>query len=162
MESTGIQRIKEIMIFYKLKLAPFASRINVHYNTLNSALKEGQDVKAKILEAILYEFSELDANWLLTGRGKMFTEKPQSFNDTVEATYNVKKPPDKPPCEETEKALLTKDEQVSKLILQSEKLINIIDRHSITIQNLSVLKGPEESPKEKLIIGGNVPKNVQG
>jgi hypothetical protein len=48
------------------------------------------------------------------------------------------------------------------LILQSEKLINIIDRHSITIQNLSVLKVGEENPKEKLIIGDPKPKNVPG
>lgn len=162
-KSTVIQRVKEIMVFYKFNEKSFSKRLKIANTTLSSIFKSGKDVKSSFLETIYYEFPELDPIWLFTGKGKMFSDKPQFFNDTgSEATYNVKKPPDRPPCEESEKALLSKDEQVSMLILQSEKLINIIDRHSITIQNLSIPKTAEESPKEQMIVGGNVPKNVPG
>jgi len=156
-------RIQELISALGLNAVQFAESIGEDPSKISSYKNGKYKPGAVTLTNMLVKYKNLNINWVLLGKGEMWNREMSIINDVDQnSQYNVKKPPDKPPCEETEKALLTKDEQVSKLILQSEKLINIIDRHSITIQNLSVLKGPEESPKEKLIIGGNVPKNVQG
>ena len=161
-KNTAIQRVIEIMKFYNINVKSFSTRLKMANSTISSMLNKNEDVKGSFLEAICNEFPELDPTWLLTGKGKMILEKPQSFNDTgAEATYNVKKPPERPPCEDQEKTLLSKDEQVSMLIMQNDKLINIVEKHTATIYNLTT-PIQLEVPKAETKSGGSVPKNVQG
>ncbi|MFZ4547732.1 MAG: helix-turn-helix domain-containing protein [Bacteroidales bacterium] len=116
---------------------------------------------SKTLINIMLKYKNLNINWFLLGEGEMWKQDNLIAQDNSPNQYNVNKPPDRPPCDEPEKTLLTKDEQVSMLIMQNDKLINIVEKHTATIYNLTT-PIQLEVPKAETKLGGSVPKNVQG
>jgi hypothetical protein len=96
-----------------------------------------------ILESTL----NVNKDWLVTGNGPMFikSEEANGKRNIVHErseVYNAEKV-----------VTLSNQEIISRLVLQNEKLIQIIERHSITIENLSHrgtadLKVKEKEPKK--------------
>jgi hypothetical protein len=123
----------------------------------NNVYKPG----AVTLINIMTKYKNLNINWFLLGEGEMWKQENMIAQDNSNNQYNVKKPPERPPCDDGEKVLLTKDEQVSMLIMQNDKLINIVEKHTNTIVNLTTPTAVQFQGTD-MIIGGNVPKNVKG
>lgn len=74
-----IQRIKDIIDFYRLSNAKFAVEIGISVNTLNNYLQGKNKVSLAVVEAILEAFPEVSAEWLIRGKGAMIIsdQEPQ-------------------------------------------------------------------------------------
>jgi len=76
----------------------------------------------------------INPEWILYGRGEMVSSEAKQIDHSLDIS-EVREPEqsgyDKGPN------ILSDHEIISRLVLQNEKLIQIIERHSITIENLS-------------------------
>lgn len=81
----------------------------------------------KILKK-LADYFEVDERWLRTGEGEPFTVVNEPGGE-----YQT----------------LNTQEMISRLIIQNDRLIAVVERHSITIENLSRKVQEIETPKIK-------------
>lgn len=83
MEQTVLQRIIVIQESKNLSLLAFCKRIGIAQQTLHSAISRNGDIKSSTIIAVLTEFADISAEWLLRGEGEMIRQK----ND--EKTINI-------------------------------------------------------------------------
>lgn len=77
-----IQRIKEIIDFYRLSGQKFAVKIGISPNTLNNYLQGKNKISLALIEAILKAFPEVSAEWLMRGKGQMIQgDQPTIMGD---------------------------------------------------------------------------------
>lgn len=73
MQTSVIQRIKELINKRGVTPRGFASEINFNYSTLNNYLSGRRaTIDSSLPEAILRTFGNISAEWLMSGRGEMF------------------------------------------------------------------------------------------
>ncbi len=66
-------RLKEFMDYKKLTAADLADTIGVQRSNVSHILNGRNNPGAQFLEKLLMAYPDLDANWLLTGRGAMLS-----------------------------------------------------------------------------------------
>jgi len=77
-----IQRIKEIIDFYRLSGQKFAVKIGISPNTLNNYLQGKNKISLAFIEAILKAFPEVSAEWLMRDKGQMIQgDQPTIMGD---------------------------------------------------------------------------------
>lgn len=77
-----IQKIKEIIDFYRLSGPKFAVKIGISPNTLNNYLQGKNKISLALIEAILTAFPEVSAEWLMRGKGQMIQgDQPTIMGD---------------------------------------------------------------------------------
>lgn len=77
-----IQKIKEIIDFYRLSGPKFAAKIGISPNTLNNYLQGKNKISLALIEAILTAFPEVSAEWLMRGKGQMIQgDQPTIIGD---------------------------------------------------------------------------------
>ena len=77
-----IQKIKEIIDFYRLSGQKFAVKIGISPNTLNNYLQGKNKISLALIEAILTAFPEVSAEWLMRGKGQMIQgDQPTIMGD---------------------------------------------------------------------------------
>lgn len=77
-----IQRIKEIIDFYRLSGQKFAVKIGISPNTLNNYLQGKNKISLALIEAILTAFPDVSAEWLMRGKGQMIQgDQPTIMGD---------------------------------------------------------------------------------
>ena len=77
-----IQKIKEIIDFYRLSGPKFAVKIGISPNTLNNYLQGKNKISLALIEAILTAFPEVSAEWLMRGKGQMIQgDQPTIMDD---------------------------------------------------------------------------------
>lgn len=84
MESTVIQRVKQIIEKRGVTSRGFASEIDFNYSTLNNYLTgRRKSIDIDLIEKIVSSFDNISTDWLITGKGKMFkTDSTASLVET--------------------------------------------------------------------------------
>lgn len=59
-----------------ISINALAKRINIAQATLNPQLRGDRALSSHIVELILTEFPDVSAEWLMRGKGTMYTSKP--------------------------------------------------------------------------------------
>jgi len=65
------ERIKEVLEHYRVSQAMFAKSTRLSQPTINRAIKGDVPIRAELLVALLKQFPEVSAEWLITGKGEM-------------------------------------------------------------------------------------------
>lgn len=73
-----IDRIKEIIAYSKLSDRAFAIKCGIKQNTLSRQLGGVSEISVSTVNAILDNYEEISAEWLLRGKGSMFIQKEES------------------------------------------------------------------------------------
>lgn len=73
-----IDRIKEIIAYSKLSDRAFAIKCGIKQNTLSRQLGGVSEISVSTVNAILDNYEEISAEWLLRGKGTMFIQKEES------------------------------------------------------------------------------------
>lgn len=105
MESISL-RIKELIDEKKLNVSSFEKKIGVGNNSIGTIIIRNSNVSGTILSKILNTFDDVSAEWLLTGKGKMYIDNHNS--------YELKEPSE---SYETE----------NKLVLSHKKTIEVLE-----------------------------------
>lgn len=71
MKNGVIQRIREMLDRYELSVSSLAKKIGVVQATLNRQLTGENALSLETVNAILYCYKEISAEWLLRGEGSM-------------------------------------------------------------------------------------------
>jgi len=82
----------------------------------NGYLDKKPNIGADKIERIIYAYTDISLNWLITGQGEMILNE-----ENISESGRILKP----------------IEIIGKLVQQNETLITIIDRHSSIIEKLS-------------------------
>lgn len=83
-------RLRQFIDSKGLKIATFEKQINVANQTIRKALTNNTSITTAVLEKILISFPELNANWLLTGRGSMLNDSAKVPETQHEITVSIK------------------------------------------------------------------------
>ena len=76
MNTTIIQRVKEIIEKYEMSITSLSGKIGIVQTTLNRQLSgETSSMPVSTIEAILHYFPNVSAEWLLRGEGSMLKSK---------------------------------------------------------------------------------------
>ena len=107
-----------------LKLVPLSFSRSLGYDRADkiyNILKGRNKISADVARDITTIYDNISYDWLLTGKGEMLKDNPASEVSEPAPEYKS----------------LSTQEILSRLVIQNDKLIAIIERHSITIENLS-------------------------
>jgi transcriptional regulator with XRE-family HTH domain len=72
------KRLKEYMLSKSVNAAEFADRIGVQRSNISHILNGRNNPGAQFLEKLLIAFPDLNADWLITGRGQMLKNEKTS------------------------------------------------------------------------------------
>jgi hypothetical protein len=75
-ESIG-ERLGRVLDFYKLNMNSFSNRLGLKSNSVITRIVKdpNRGMSLDLLQKILFEFVDINADWLVTGRGGMFIKK---------------------------------------------------------------------------------------
>lgn len=73
-----INRIKEVITYSGLSDRAFALKCGIKQNTLSRQLGGVSEVSASTINAILDNYQEISAEWLLRGKGSMLLQKEET------------------------------------------------------------------------------------
>lgn len=79
-----ISRIKEVIAYYKLTDRAFAIRCGIKQNTLSRQLNGVSEISVPTINAILDNYDDISAEWLLRGKGEMLISANQSKDENTE------------------------------------------------------------------------------
>lgn len=74
METSVLQRIREIIDYYSLSDRKFAESIGFPQTTISSLFQRGNEPNVSIVQAILNTYTEISPDWLLTGNSSTFID----------------------------------------------------------------------------------------
>lgn len=69
-----IRRIKAVLAYSNMTETQFAKRLGVTQSSLNRTMRGATEINFKLINAILTEFDEISAEWLMRGTGTMLAE----------------------------------------------------------------------------------------
>jgi transcriptional regulator with XRE-family HTH domain len=107
-------RIKEFIDYKGISAGELADMLDVQRSNISHILNGRNKPGAVFLERFLLTFSEIDARWLLTGKGNMISSKnnaSSNTNNTVENSERVSKSTLPIPND------LARNDEVEKIIL---------------------------------------------
>lgn len=78
MKPKPIERVKEIIDSDGLSISGFEKKTGLSNNSIQTAIKRNSNLKDETLNTILNSFPEVDAEWLLTGKGEMFKKEGEN------------------------------------------------------------------------------------
>lgn len=73
MKNTVQQRVMDLCSFFNMSITELSKRINMPQTTVNNYLNGSRKVSYEFVESLVNSF-ELNANWLITGKGKMLKQ----------------------------------------------------------------------------------------
>ena len=79
-----ISRIKEVIAYYKLTDRAFAIKCGIKQNTLSRQLNGVSEISVPTINAILDNYNDISAEWLLRGKGEMLISANQSKDENTE------------------------------------------------------------------------------
>ncbi len=97
----AINRLLKFIEYKEITVNKFSQIIDVSNSYFSKMVRNNASIGSNILEKIVRTFPEIDANWLLTGEGKMLKEHASINIVNEEHTpYNITLPPG--PCQQCE------------------------------------------------------------
>lgn len=109
-------RLESILRHYKINSSKLAEMIDVQRSGISHILSGRNNPSYDFLVRILNTFPDINANWLLTGKGNMIDndDEPSLFNEEDQLTYKSKTP------EISEKVELNSSEKVDLSISSNQ------------------------------------------
>lgn len=95
------ERIAKLIKSEKLSSSKFAEKIGVQRSSISHILSGRNKPSLDFIQKVLHAFEDLNPEWLLIGKGKMYKEKPSLFE--AEEKNRQKKQPTSRPIPEREK-----------------------------------------------------------
>ena len=118
--SNTLKRIKEFIDYKGLTIRSFEISVGFSNGAFASQLKNDKTIGVDKLENILNIFPEVNANWLLTGNGKMLLGKQTQLKEP-DTDYKLS---------EAEKDLIqVLKDQLEDLKKDKERLHNLLDKN---------------------------------
>jgi len=77
------QRIEQIISNANITVKEFARIAGVPQTTLNEAATKNKDIRFSLIEKIYAVSDNIDANWILTGKGEMYKTECNAGKDNV-------------------------------------------------------------------------------
>lgn len=81
METSVLQRIRELIDYYSLSDRKFAESIGLPQTTISSLFQRGNEPNVSIVQAILNRYTEISPDWLLTGNSSTFIDPTKRKKD---------------------------------------------------------------------------------
>lgn len=80
-----VDRVKQIIKYYKLSDRAFALKCGLKQNTFSNQLTGMRELSLTTINSILITFEEISAEWLLRGKGEMLlaSEQPTDAEDRL-------------------------------------------------------------------------------
>lgn len=69
-----IERVKELINYLDISISAFEKATGMSNNSIQTAIKRVSNLKDDTLNSILNKYPEVSAEWLLTGKGSMFSK----------------------------------------------------------------------------------------
>ena len=85
-----IDRIERIIDYYNTNISNFEKSIGASNNSIGMAIRRKSTVKDDTLNSILNTYPDINAEWLLTGNGKMLNEESPAFVYKEDANVSKK------------------------------------------------------------------------
>lgn len=113
-------RIKEIADNKGISLRKLEIIIGASNGIVSNAIKKERDIQSKWLSEIIYNFSDINSEWLLTGKGEMLKKDVPIYKEEKKEDCSVFK---------LELGYLKKDnERLENLLLEKDKVIKLLER----------------------------------
>ena len=85
-----IGRIKAVLAYSNMTETQFAKRLGITQSSLNRTMRGATEISYKLVNAILTEFDEISAEWLMRGEGTMLAdENTAAYNKRLEGLVDV-------------------------------------------------------------------------
>ena len=85
------KRLKQIIDYYGITPHKFSQKIGLSEGTIRKILSANTSIKSENLEKLAQTFTEINLDWLITGRGEMlFSEQPTIDKPTNASTDALK------------------------------------------------------------------------
>lgn len=92
--SASLKRIKEYIDFKGIRVSSFEKSLGISNGSFGGQLKKNKTIGVDRLETILETYTDLNAEWVLTGRGTMLKDA-ESHEQTIESLKKVIKAQEK-------------------------------------------------------------------
>ena len=89
MESTVIQRIKQLIEARKQSVSQFAAEIEMQQTTVNNYILGNRKISFVLIENILKHIPEVSSDWLVKGEGDMYNETSKVFVDDKRLEHSI-------------------------------------------------------------------------
>lgn len=104
------ERLKQLIDYYGISTNLFSQKIGVSEGTIRKILTQNTTIRSDTLEKISQNFTEINMDWLITGRGEMLLKNLQEVGSS-ESSDNIKSL-----IEILNRTLIEKDKQIDRLL----------------------------------------------
>lgn len=108
-------RIKEFIDYKGVSAGELADMLDVQRSNISHILNGRNKPGAAFIERFLLSFPEIDARWLLTGKGNMISSSKNNVSNNTEKTDEI--PEDKSSSELPVSNSANRKEEIAKVIL---------------------------------------------
>jgi transcriptional regulator with XRE-family HTH domain len=129
-------RIKQLIDEKKLNISSFERKIGVGNNSIGTIINKNSNVSGAILSKILNSYNDVNANWLITGKGEMLT------------SYQSNEEIDK--VEEPKTNYLTKEKEVNNYNILYKNYMLLKEQTQLQEELNAMLKEKLQLTEEKL------------
>lgn len=85
-----IGRIKAVLAYSNMTETQFAKRVGITQSSLNRTMRGATEISFKLVNAILTEFDEISAEWLMRGKGTMLAgDNTAAYNKRIDSLVDV-------------------------------------------------------------------------
>jgi GTP1/Obg family GTP-binding protein len=144
-------RIKELINYKNHSISSFEKEIGAGNNSIGTLIRKDSNISGDILSKILSKFPEVNANWLITGKGNMLIEGLGSSS----VSENV----DENKSSDSNVELLK--EQIALLRENAILKDDAMELQRTTIAKLKSLLSETQEELEHCKQMKNIPKNVE-
>lgn len=89
METTVIQRIKQLIEARGQNVSQFAADIGMQQTTVNNYILENRKISFVLIQSILEHIPEISSDWLIRGEGEMYKEVGKVFIDDKRLEHSI-------------------------------------------------------------------------
>lgn len=124
-----IERLEIFINSLHISMRSFETSIGASNGTIRNAIKKKADIQSRLISAILYNYPQLNIDWLLTGRGQMSSPNIQPAEYPINEMYSTASAPEVEyqKLDYKEKyisELENKIELLQKIIKEKDELVN--------------------------------------
>lgn len=103
-------RLKQLIDYYGISTNLFSQKIGVSEGAIRKILTQNTTIRSDTLEKISQNFTEINMDWLITGRGEMLLDNPQESgcfanSDNISRLIGI-----------LQDTLVEKDKQIDRLL----------------------------------------------
>lgn len=130
-------RIIQFLSANNLTSTKFADEIGVQRSSISHLLSGRNKPSFDFIEKMLLTYPDLDAQWLITGKGNMYVGQPSLFNQQEN--------------EKTEEILTSSESNIQKTI-EYDSVKSISDREKQETEHSNVIRSKNLQPIERVIV----------